>query len=566
MSKFLRDIVGGNKKIEDVSALKAEINSRKQEGQGKSLSITLPIILEPDSPPKPARVKLSNSESWTRWLLGLDPNRADMIGEFIASKMAYAAMQSPGGNPPVAPEVSLIPDGKGATVLVSYYVDRVQEGSLRDVYDKRVSKDQPGNMVMSASQDPAKEGIEENPNRLKSLSIAGDLKREMYAEIARRMILGDHDHNPGNSLIVKDKEGREHIAGIDYGHAFNDLIKRFNPFSSAQSPKGGGILDSLNRSSINGFGSGAKNKLHRDYEGVFPDPDFAEALRNTAAPEKLEAMHEAADKAVQEIAALQDSGTSKKEIKKIVKTLCARMGHKIDEKAMQDKSVDGYVAVLTSASKNFVTKNAEEAKSVANMIDVQVEVDKALKADKAIDKEAIINNPKIMELYEQDKLYLKGGVSSKIKWPKTDKDKKPFEGSLSEYVEHRAACLKQDKEQVKSRVGGFAGLYSKIMENLSIVAQKVDKFFIKLYDKVLSNISSAKETEQKSAPKQVPQAELIEQTAIKQNEVTPNEKPKTKVRASSKLSSIDRQRSSTFWRDKTVTQNNNVGSEALSRH
>jgi len=420
--------LAGSFDLQNVNALKKKIKENSGKGAGKSLSTTL----KNTKTGKSARVKLSNSFDRKRKLINLDPNIADTIAEAMASRIASKLTEDEKAYQ-AAPKVNFFVDGTGGVGLVSEYIPGVM-GDLDTVRNDKADGDKlkkNQHVLMTAG------GEEDQLNPVpdsRAMVIGGRIKKEMYSEIARRALMGDHDHNPGNSLVVKGADGKEHIAGIDYGHAFNDLVKDIG--LTHHQKANGGILDSFNRSRVNG----GVSKLRRDYRGVIPDPDFAEALRNTSSSANMTKIGSAISDIIGELHVLHKRGVSEKELISSIQTLCARMGKTIDDKTAADIGFDGCVTQLGTTAFALVEKNAKEAKSIANLIDVQAEVDKALSTD------APLNIEKIQKLYEQDELYLKGkdfvGADGIVEWLRTDVDKVPKKCSLKEYVAHRAKKLK----------------------------------------------------------------------------------------------------------------------------
>jgi hypothetical protein len=66
------------------------------------------------------------------------------------------------------------------------------------------------------------------------------IKKDVCYEIALSAIVGDHDVNPANLVVVKSSSGALRVARIDFGHAFNDLLR----FGSIV---GGGVKNKENR-------------------------------------------------------------------------------------------------------------------------------------------------------------------------------------------------------------------------------------------------------------------------------------------------------------------------------
>jgi|GEM_PF-3938457 len=431
--------------ITDKAALIRAIKKNAGIGAGKSLSTTL-LFSDPSDPKKEAshaRVKISNFYAWYRrgiWGCGLDPDRSDTVAEFIASRMAHSLSDKARDGYESAPKTDLFADKKGAFGLASFYVQGVQ-GSLDDMHDKAIEEASLGkvskhkkHVLLHCSQDQGDQGMKINPDNPKQMIIGGDLKKELYDRIALRAMMGDHDGNPGNYLIVKGEDGKDHVAGIDYGHAFNDMIKSLSGGKLGQH----GMLNYLNGKMLNG----GQNKLHRSFTGLVPDPDFAAALRDASSPEKVVKMKEAAHKAVQELKELKARGVNEKRLADTLRTLCARLGQTVSK--TNNQNFDDLAIRLETAVCDFTEKNAKEARSVANLIDIQTEVYKALKEGREVDMKLI------GDLYKQDEQYLKGkSFNDKIEWPKSDLDSSAKKCSLASYVASRAKHFGKSSSEAK---------------------------------------------------------------------------------------------------------------------
>lgn len=480
--------------LKDKKALLLDIKKEAGEGEGKSLSMTRKF--KENGKDIRARVKLSNSNNATRKRVGLDPNIGDTIAEAVASEIAYA-LSGKGSGYPAAPDVSFFVDGKGGVGLVSRYITGCQ-GSIDEVHRKMLDEQNPSIPKYSSTLKLKShaiiiagggEGLKVDLKEPNILRVGGEFKREMYAEIIRRMMLGDHDNNPGNSLVVKDKDGREHIAGIDYGHAFNDLIKNFGP-GGGHLPDGGGILDALNRPTVNGFPTGSTNKFRRSYRGVVSDPDFAEAMRAVTNPKDIDNIRAAIQNATKVIDSLRKNGVPEKELRASLQTICARVGKSIENP--DELSFDAVITHFQSATSQFIEKNMEEAASVANILKVQNEVDQAFKNKRPT------NMNLIQDLYEQDKKYLKGknpSSYSKVTWVRNDEDKKPVTCSLADYIVRRTKQLAEaEKKQIHEMPAAKSVSEDKIVAKkqaskplLLTIIQSAIKLVVKLAELVIKS-------------------------------------------------------------------------------
>lgn len=91
-------------------------------------------------------------------------------------------------------------------------------------------------------------------------------------------ILGDHDTNPGNRMVLILGNELE-IASIDFGHAFNDLIHAAEIFGGRLRETKHPIFDFFNRHQVaDARLGGSISKIWRDYEGFVPSELLGDSL------------------------------------------------------------------------------------------------------------------------------------------------------------------------------------------------------------------------------------------------------------------------------------------------
>lgn len=105
--------------------------------------------------------------------------------------------------------------------------------------------------------------VDKNGN---SIALGID-KESLYKALAFSFIVGDHDLSTGNfMLIAENPNSLAKIGRIDFGHAFNDLIKNWYSDHSPSLQSKGSILDALNRDKVNG----ETNKFRRYFPRSHP--------------------------------------------------------------------------------------------------------------------------------------------------------------------------------------------------------------------------------------------------------------------------------------------------------
>jgi hypothetical protein len=110
------------------------------------------------------------------------------------------------------------------------------------------------------------------------------LRKDIEKGIASSIINGDHDINPGNFVVVtKDAKGeKDRVARIDFSHAFNNLLNTSKVFGATVRNKDNQVLDFLNRENVAGIKFGAQSKLWRDYPGMIPTQERADAFKEVS--------------------------------------------------------------------------------------------------------------------------------------------------------------------------------------------------------------------------------------------------------------------------------------------
>ena len=73
----------------------------------------------------------------------------------------------------------------------------------------------------------------------------------------------------------------------------------------------------------------------------------------------------------------------------------------------QHKSDEKLISNLFDNCKKYITKNQEESKSVANLIDIQIIVKNLLEKENPTEKEIKEAKDKIKDIYQADQHYLK---------------------------------------------------------------------------------------------------------------------------------------------------------------
>jgi len=391
-----------------------------------------------------------------RRLLGYDRDISDILGEFISSAISAAALNT--DEVERAPTVFLVKGSDDYPVkIASRYINYGKEGIASTEIDNLL--DQAKGKVKTKGKHATivinETGAEKTSELVAGKKYAGKDttksetvidKKELYRAIKISILLGDHDLNPGNFFSIKNEAtGVNYVGRIDLGHAFNNLIKTWGLGADSRSriaPDRGFVLDSLNRTEINGL-KDSTPKLRKYYKGIIPDLDFADVLRESFDMGSIQAAIDAAKEQILEM--MQDPKCAK-EITKALITLGIKVRAPISPKIIADLKRGGDAAreaLVNECLDNisaFVERNQEEQVSIGNVIEVQALIDKAL-TGKDVNLSQIA--ARITELYNTDKGYLSGKdkETGEVEWLRTDKDKTIFKGSLRDYIKHRATQL-----------------------------------------------------------------------------------------------------------------------------
>lgn len=357
------------------------------------------------------QVKKSNSSVISRNIMGMNTNSSDIIGEYIASQLGDALLNNPSLTTNVtvnnaietrplelSPKVEIFFDEKDNSIkIASKYMNDFGKGissnvlsmSLDDLVTKR-SNGLKGhaNVYTKSPQDPAKKDIKGlylgEKNEIKSGDKAVDItisKQDMFRGIQLFIAMQDHDLNPGNMFVVHDKnEKKSYVGRIDYGHAWNDLIKSWGKgkdFSPKIENKSNYTEDFLNRNQINDTKLGITSKFKKHYHGILEDPEFAEFLQNNASQDK-EIITKTMNKIGGNLKELYNSNSisksAKQDIVSSMKTLAAQVG----SKDSFDKDVKAYRASLS--------KELKSANAAIELLKDEKNIQKDLNMDAKLNK------------------------------------------------------------------------------------------------------------------------------------------------------------------------------------
>ena len=370
------------------------------------------------------------------------------FGEVIASKISRSIMSEI--DPDSVPEVSLVYNDKLRQVqIASKYLTGDKVRTLDGYAVEKGSKIKKHAVFVSRPTGKANE-----------FDLSGDenasLRKGLAYSVALSSIVGDHDVNPGNIMMVDNK-----VARIDFGHAFNDLINTIKIFGGGLRNQSNRTLDFINREHVASFPPpGDKSKLWRDYPGLIPSDEIAQAYHDLSKPDNN--LNHGINSAKAEFKDLLDhvrKNGSKKEIKEVTK-------HVVDSLKAINKSIGG--PKIKVGSKNpdkfldkvfdnlgaFCAENKRQMQGVSKLLKLQSNIDKVLediaKSGKEPTKEQLGNiRAQYNELKKEKGIGKRSWWRPGIRWAKCEQGARAYKGTLSSYIKNRAKQLGVDKSIAK---------------------------------------------------------------------------------------------------------------------
>lgn len=376
---------------------------------------------------------------------------SENFGELLASRIArvldddvtnpripavYFVMNTE--NPYIAIASKYLKGGKGAVVqsLNDYLSKPPEQSSIKLVTTKGL----PGQGIYDINEYP-------------------HLKEEIAAAIACSALIGDHDIHPDNMVVIKEENGDFRLGRIDFGHAFNNLM-RFSTFGG-QRMHPNNIIDFFNRETVDGLSS--KSKLWRYYPGLVPSRAMVNALRNLINKEDVSlkignAINEVKDE-IKEI--IERSPVSEEQIISSFSRIAEHVsGKKVSSKLTLPKKIDAIFIQLH----HFIEQNKQQMAFAADIMDLQVNIKEAIEAEHWSALTSLKQD--YLTLMERSKDW------GPFSWFKEIEPLSPFKGDFDAYVVH----LKNEKKlkQVAQEIDNFLGSSSPESEKKRIqVLQRI---------------------------------------------------------------------------------------------
>lgn len=268
------------------------------------------------------------------------------------------------------------------------------------------------------------------------------LRQDLAQSIALSALCGDHDVNPGNMLVVKDQQGNNRIARIDFGHAFNDLLNTYKIFGGKVRNKNNLVLDFLNREELAGFPA-AQTKLWRDYQGIVPSQELVDAFKKLGKSNGLKQGLKNAKSAFQNLIndLLKDSKTNQNVLDHIKNSLIAINNNISHDQILVAANIKDVVNKSFKKIGEFYKENQKQMIDIAKLMDIQLKIDKVITSKKNHQEVSQTLIHFIRDTYA--KLLDKPGIgdSEKLHWVKSSRNITGFTGTLGEFVKRRALNL-----------------------------------------------------------------------------------------------------------------------------
>jgi hypothetical protein len=372
--------------------------------------------------------------------------------------------------PALVPQVTLVHDAKAhETGAVSLYLSGGQ-GDVDAFYARHVGplpRDQKHVRIdVRPPGDPVPPG---------TLRLSGQAAQDVARHVAASALIGEHDVNTGNLIMLSPPEGQGQdtkakgqdadpaagmrVGRIDFGHAFNHLIAGTGSAlvggGGVRDPSGNRIVDFFNRERVRGNPtdpSSGVSKLWRDYVGLVPSHELAAALNELANAEHgslregVQTAHGQFSRLVRDLL-IEGGPAARAEIDDIVqclKTIARNIGKPVTQ--------DDPVAVVDSAMAHvidFIEAGQKQMTHAARLCELQATIDQLImgqKSGEALDEARLGGiRARVRELLGQPGDAEIDG--ERFTWLKTDRDEPAVTGTLHDYIEHRQTQLHRHQAQ-----------------------------------------------------------------------------------------------------------------------
>lgn len=415
---------------------------------GVNGSLRVRSVNEKDSIGRPVYYQLKQSILDSKSVLRKAKSRwTDRVnlGEFIAAAIARSVL---GDNN--APEVFLVYDKERRRVLIA---SKYLEGDVVQTLDE-YAQSQFSVLEMGLHRARKKHvsltrhisDVERGCIALSTSDCFRKLSSSLARSIAISMLLGDHDVNPSNMVVVTNTSHESHVGRIDLGHAWNNLLTAPKFFGGVCNHENG-LLDFLNRELVSGVKLqhvtqlGEPSKLWRDYPGIVPSHELSHALSTLSKEDNLISIKSGLDMAkigLLELIQSMYKENDKEGVKHMLTSLFA-IQSTLDP-TLKMKYTDGYykdadkiIQDVFDTLKVFCYKQHTNLQFISKLMKLQANIDDMLIFDEPSDFDPARAFEKFRQRFQI--------TEESIEWIKTCQEAPAIRGTLDEYVASRQAQL-----------------------------------------------------------------------------------------------------------------------------
>lgn len=363
--------------------------------------------------------------------------------EEIAARIAKELMPEDPDNPGQRiPDVTLVEiPGKDSAGIVSKYIAGEKE-TLNHYVDPnnkrppRDSKKPDGRLVdVKFIDGPSPVPYQQNLNTPEN----GWLRKELARVVAVSALVGDHDVNPGNILVVTE-DGKKRLARIDFGHAFADQV-RFPRFGGERIHPNN-IIDYLNRKTLDDVPKPGESKLWRSYPALMRSQELVDAMKEIASVGAEARIHAALLVSKASFAELLDTkGQDKTHILDSLKYIAEHVGQCKISSEPKETLLDR----LFQTMENYICNNLGQMRYAAEIMQLQVDIDKYLN-----------NVPGAPNQHALHFKYnsLQNSQYGPFSWIRNADRIPVFKGDFSSYLRFRSEQIKSNADELMSWPSG----------------------------------------------------------------------------------------------------------------
>lgn len=359
----------------------------------------------------------------------------------------------------------------GQFYIASKYLEG-DSGGVRNL-DEYVNENLPSNQSVNTKRKHAKffAGTEIQ-TEVKAIGLDSAMMKPLRKWICKALvnsaILGDHDINPGNLMVVT-LYGRTRVGRIDFGHSFNDLLNTYEIFGGGLREQQSPVKDFINRETIGGpnlLKQGSQSKLWRDYQGLVFTHDMAEALLDAeyiTAAQIDRGMQDIVDKLDQLMLEMRQYPENNEPLKRLVASTAAIYAN-ITGKEL-DPSCDA-ILMIAEAMGNFVKKNRDDAILTGRLMKMQLKVRELVACG--------FSNQEIVTEILRDRLDSNTFHSPTLTWIKESEHTKPFVGNGYAFIQHCRKEYVENRRLRRLKAPNLLHLYRVVQEIDTNLQQFID--------------------------------------------------------------------------------------------